>query len=232
MKHSPSSFSLVLQVGAIMLATLLVVLIFFRIRPSVLPPLTLQESVQSVLEKTSPATVMIVDDPGVIGGGVLIDSTTVLTSKHLLQIGKRYGIRFADDEIVWWSPLALHPELDLALIVLEKPYSHFAQPISSHVFLKAGEFVIAQWVLAQAQSFVRHFGIIADTRANLTVGDKTIRNLILTDVPFQWGYSGAPLFNLKGELIGIHTAFGANTWVGWSTPVDESIIADWKKNLR
>lgn len=84
-----------------MLATLLVVLIFFRIRPSVLPPLTLQESVQSVLEKTSPATVMIVDDRGVIGGGVLIDSTTVLTSKHLLQIGKRYGIRFADDEIVW-----------------------------------------------------------------------------------------------------------------------------------
>jgi len=32
----------------------------------------------------------------------------------------------------------------LALIVLEKPYFHFAQPISSHVFLNAGEFVIAQ----------------------------------------------------------------------------------------
>lgn len=66
MKHSPSSFSLVVQVGAIMLATVLVVLIFFRIRPSVLPPLTLQESVRSVLEKTSPAVVMIVGDRGVI----------------------------------------------------------------------------------------------------------------------------------------------------------------------
>ena len=66
MKHSPSSFSLVLQVAAIMVATLLVVLIFFRIRPSVLPPLTLQESVQSVIKKTSPATVMIVGDSGII----------------------------------------------------------------------------------------------------------------------------------------------------------------------
>lgn len=68
MKHSPSSFSLVLQVGAIMLATLLVVLIFFRIRPSVLPPLTFQESVHAAISKNAPATVMIVDDVGIIGG--------------------------------------------------------------------------------------------------------------------------------------------------------------------
>jgi hypothetical protein len=68
MKHSPSSFSLVLQVGAIMLATLLVVLVFFRIRPSVLPPLTVQESVHDVISKNTPATVMIVDESGIIGG--------------------------------------------------------------------------------------------------------------------------------------------------------------------
>ncbi len=185
MKHSPSSFSLVLQVGAIMLATLVVVLIFFRIRPSVLPPLTLQESVQSVLEKTSPATVMIVDDRGVIGGGVMIDSTTVLTSKHLLQIGKRYGIRFADDEIVWGSPLALHPDLDLGLVVLEKEYVSFAHPITSQALIKKGDFVIAHGIISQIPSFVRHFGIISDTQTNLVIGDKIIHNLILTDIPFQ-----------------------------------------------
>jgi hypothetical protein len=31
----------------------------------------------------------------------VIDSTMVLTSKHLVEIGKRYGIRFADNDIVW-----------------------------------------------------------------------------------------------------------------------------------
>lgn len=68
MKHSHSSFSLVLQVAAIMFATVLVVLVFFRIRPSVLPPLTLQESLHTVIERSTPATVMIVDDQGIIGG--------------------------------------------------------------------------------------------------------------------------------------------------------------------
>lgn len=185
MKHSPSSFSLVVQVGAIMLATVLVVLIFFRIRPSVLPPLTLQESVRFVLEKTSPATIMIVGDRGVIGGGVLIDASTVLTSRHLVQIGQRYGIRFADNEILWASPLALHPDRDLALLSIEKKSPHFIHPITSQALLRKGDFVLAHGVLSQIPSFVHHFGIISDTQATLTVGDKRMNGLVLTDIPFQ-----------------------------------------------
>lgn len=58
-----------------------------------------------------------------------------------------------------------------------------------------------------------------------------MRGLIVTDIPFQGGYSGAPLFNLRGELIGIHTAFGVGENVGWSTPVDQKLLTDWKKSL-
>ncbi len=230
MKHSPSSFSLVLQVGAIMLATLLVVLVFFRIRPHVLPSLTFQESVHAAISKNAPATVMIVDDVGIIGGWVVIDSTMILTSKHLVEIGKRYGIRFADNDIVWWSPVALHPELDLALILIEKPYSHIAQIVTSSTSLRPGDFVIAGGVLPQMQSFTHHFGIISATNATLTI-QKQMRGLILTDIPFRGAYSGWPLFNLRGELIGIHTAFGVDGNVGWSTPVDQGLIGDWKKVL-
>ena len=232
MKHSPSSFSLVVQVWAILWATLLVVLIFFRIRPSVLPPLTLQESVQSVIAKTSPSSVMIVDESGIVWGGVLVDSSTILTSKHLVQIGKRYGIRFSDNDIVWWSPIALHPDLDLALVALEKEYTSIARLVASRTVLRPGDFVIGHGVLTQTQSFVHHFGIISDTRATLTLGDKRMTGLILTDIPFTWGYSGSPLFNLQGELIGINTAFGSSVGVGWSTPVDDIFMADWKKTLR
>ncbi len=230
MKHSPSSFSLILQVGAIMCATLLVVLIFFRIRPSVLPPLTFQESVHAAISKNAPATVMIVDDAGIIGGWVMIDSTMILTSRHLVEIGKRYGIRFGDNDIVWWSPVALHPDLDLALVLIEKSYPNTAQIIASSSSLQAGDFVIAGGVLPQTQSFTYHFGIISDINATLMV-PKQMRGLILTDIPFRGAYSGGPLFNLRGELIGIHTAFGVDGNVGWSTPIDQGLIGDWKKVL-
>lgn len=66
---------------------------------------------------------------------------------------------------------------------------------------------------------------------SLIVGEKRIQGLLLTNIPFQGGYSGAPLFNLHGDLIGIHTAFGISTGVGWSTPVDKTMIGDWMKEL-
>ncbi len=120
--------------------------------------------------------------------------------------------------------------MDLALIFIEKPYSSAAQIISSSSSLRAGDFVIAGGVLPQIQSFTHHFGIISSTDATLTL-QKQMRGLILTDIPFRGAYSGGPLFNLRGELIGIHTAFGVDGNVGWSTPVDQRMMADWQKTL-
>lgn len=231
MKHAPSSFSLVLQVGAIMFATVLVVLVFFRIRPSVLPPLTLQESLHTVIERTTPASVMIVDNQGIIWGWVLIDVSTVLTSKHILQIGKKYAVRLSDDEIVWGTPVALHTDLDLALIALDQEQTSFVHPIASQASLQAGDFVLGFGTLPQSRSFIHHFGIISEVGASLTLGNRTLGWLILTDIPFQAWYSGAPLFNLRGELIGINTAFSVGESVGWATPVDAILLTDWRKTL-
>lgn len=231
MKHPPSSFSLVLQVGAIMFATVLVVLVFFRIRPSVLPPLTLQESVHAVIERMAPATVMIVDDQGIIGGWVLVDVSTVLTSKHILQIGKKYAVRLSDNEIAWGTPVALHPDLDLALLALDQEHASFAHPIASQASLRAGDFVLGFGTLPQARSFIHHFGIISEVAASLTLGNRTLEWLILTDIPLQAWYSGAPLFNLRGELIGINTAFGVGENVGWSTAVDRAVLEDWIESM-
>lgn len=63
-------------------------------------------------------------------------------------------------------------------------------------------------------------------------GTSTITGLLLTDIPFQPGYSGSPLVNLRGELIGIHTAFGGERQLGWSTPVDEEMIRAWVAAVR
>lgn len=176
MKQSPSSLSLVLQVVSVMIVTLLVVLIFFRMRPSVTPPLSIQESVHNIIDTISPAVVMIVNKDGISGTGIMIDREgTILTSKHLITAGERYGIRFADNEIEWARTLALHPTLDLALLKLEIRHATTEIPIiASQTLLQTGDFVVAFGVLPSSPSFITHFGILSQMHQSLTVGNQNL----------------------------------------------------------
>lgn len=234
MKQSPSSFSLLFQVASIMVATLLVVLVFFRMRPSISPPLSIQELVHNVIETTSPAVVMIVGKDGISGTGVTIDTQgTILTSKHLIRVGERYGIRFSDNEIEWARTLALHPTLDLALLKLEIRHATTEIPIiASQTLLQSGDFVVAFWALPSSSSFITHFGILSQMYQSLTVGNQNLSWLLITDIPFRAGYSGWSLVNLRWELIGIHTAFSADENTGWSTPIDSIMLDQWQESVR
>lgn len=174
MKKISPSLVPILQVGSIMVITLLVVLIFFRMRPSILPVPTLQESVYNTIDIISPAVVMIVDRDGISGAGLIIDTQgTILTSKHLIQTGARYGIRFANNDIEWARPLAFHPTLDLALMKLEVTHTTpQVAIISSQALLRSGDFVLAFGALPSSQSFMTHFGILSEMNQSLTVGQK------------------------------------------------------------
>lgn len=109
----------------------------------------------------------------------------ILTSKHILQIGKKYAIRLSTNDIAWGTPIALHPDLDLALVALEREHTSFVHPIASEASLRAGDFVVAFGVLPESRTFVRHFGIISELNTSLTVDNSVFSGLILTDIPFQ-----------------------------------------------
>lgn len=233
MKKSPFSFSLLFPTTSIVLMIFFVVFIIFSLRPSSPTP-NLQDQIHVTQGTVSRATVMIVGKEGITGAGVIIDEKgTILTSKHLVQMGERYGIRFADKEIEWARPVSLHPTLDLALLTLETHKKRsFVPVIASQVFLRPGDLVVASGTLPESQSFVSHLGMLSAINQSLHVGDKTFTGLLLTDIPLQAGYSGGPLVNLRSELIGIDTAYETGGHVGWSTPVDAYFLREWRKDLR
>lgn len=41
----------------------------------------------------------------------------------------------------------------------------------------------------------------------MKVGDTILTGLIVSDIPFQAGYSGGPLLSDDGEIIGVHTVY-------------------------
>lgn len=170
---------------------------------------------------------MIVSEKGVIGTGTLIDSRNLLTAKHLLQPWLRYGIRFQDKTIEWATLRASHPRSDLALMKLETPheaeYPHFVVSLENII---PGTPVIAFGAIVDEPSFSTHSGILSQINQTLQIGQESFSGLFMTDIPFRAGYSGGPLVNLHGEIIGVHTAYDGSGKSGWSTPVDEWVIRE------
>ncbi len=169
------------------------------------------------------AVVMILDEGGIIGTGTLIDAQTVLTSKHFLAEGKRYGVRFMDASLASVASLSLHPSLDLALLSLDSPYRTQYPRISSQKPSLQGP-VIAFGAETQDATIAEHRGVVLSQSESLEIGGNLFTGLLLTDIPFQSGYSGGPLMNLDGEIIWVHTAYEASGKSGWSTPVTREIL--------
>jgi S1-C subfamily serine protease len=231
MKHPPSSFFLVIQVGVIVCITVLVVWFFFQLRPSILPVPTLQSSLHTLLESSAPAVVMIINQEKIIGVGSCINERTIITSKHLIHSGQRYSVRFSDKNTSWVTPIFLSEESDIALLWSDRPCTSFLETISSQALLKPGDFVVAYWALPTSSVFISHFGSISALDQYVSIDDQSLKGLILTDIPFQAWYSGWPLLNLQGELIGIHTAYASRENIWWSTPIDASLLVELQKNV-
>lgn len=173
---------------------------------------------------TRSAVVMILDEGGIIGTGTLIDSHSVLTSKHFLIEGKRYAVRFVDASLVSVVLLTLHPSLDLALLRLDSPRNLRYPRISSQKPSLQTP-VIAFGTETQDTTIAEHRGVVLSQDERVEIGSNLFTGLFLTDIPFQSGYSGGPLMNLRGEIIGVHTAYEPSGKSGWSTPVTREIIS-------
>jgi len=98
---------------------------------------------------------------------------------------------------------------------------------------------IGQWVIAIGNPFglggTVTAGIVSARNRDISAGN--FDDFIQTDASINRGNSGGPLFNLKGEVIGINTAIyspgdsGGSVGVGFSVPANmaKSVIAQLKQ---
>lgn len=143
------------------------------------------------------------ENPELSGGSgfILSPDGLILTNAHLIDGAKEITVNLVDKRSFKAKLIGSDAKTDIALLKIEaKDLPTLRIGDSNHV--KVGE-----WVAAIGSPFgldnTMTAGIVSALSRNLPSEQYT--PFIQTDVPVNPGNSGGPLFNMKGEVVGINS---------------------------
>ncbi|HET7753972.1 MAG TPA: trypsin-like peptidase domain-containing protein [Anaeromyxobacteraceae bacterium] len=158
-----------------------------------------------------------------LGSGFIINSDGyVLTNNHVVKDAEDIKVRLSDGREFDAKVVGADAPTDVALIRLDKaPNNLPVVTLGDSDKIEAGDFVIAigsPFNLRESATF----GIIS-AKDRSTVTGSPFDDFLQTDAAINSGNSGGPLFNLRGEVVGINTAIVApqiGSGVGFAVPVN------------
>jgi serine protease Do len=161
-----------------------------------------------------------------LGSGFIISADGfILTNNHVVEGADEIGIRLADGRTFKGEVKGVDPKLDLALLKIDTGKKDLpVVQLGDSDSLRVGEWVIAignPFGLEQTVTV----GIVS--AKGRVIGAGPYDNFIQTDASINPGNSGGPLFNAKGEVVGINTAIvRGGQGIGFATPINvaKSII--------
>jgi serine protease Do len=143
---------------------------------------------------------------GGLGSGVLIgkNSNYILTAAHVVANAIKIEVIFADGTKLSATNKRVDKTSDLALIQLERPITHLPTAVlgDSEKSRVGDDIFIIGSPLGLSHSVSR--GIISGKRTELNeTNQNRAMEFFQTDASINKGNSGGPMFNMKGEVIGI-----------------------------
>jgi S1-C subfamily serine protease len=162
------------------------------------------------------------------GSGVIVDGKRglVITNFHVVRNAQAVEVGLKDGRKLPADPVALAPDLDLAVLRIEAKNLPTLQ-LGDSGKLQVGDFVVAignPFNLGQTVTS----GIISAIDRPLGQGDP--RRFIQTDAPINPGNSGGALIDLHGDVIGINSALfspsqseaaAGNVGIGFAIPSND-----------
>jgi serine protease Do len=152
------------------------------------------------------------------GSGFIIDPRGyILTNNHVVEGAVSIRVKLDDGRAFDGQVLGTDPPTDVALVKLKNPPANL--PV-----LKLGDsdaIRVGDWVMAIGNPFGLassvSVGILSAKARNIGAG--SYDDFLQTDAAINPGNSGGPLFNLKGEVIGMNTAIvSGGSGIGFAVP--------------
>ena len=139
------------------------------------------------------------------GSGLIVDGDGhIVTNNHVVGDATEIEVRLSDKTKLIAHVVGKDPDTDLALLKVSA-----GRPLASARFGDSAVVKVGQWVMAVGNPFgldqTVTLGVVSGIgRENINLS--RYENFIQTDASINPGNSGGPLFNLRGEVIGINTA--------------------------
>jgi serine protease DegQ len=162
-----------------------------------------------------------------VGSGVVYDASLglIITNHHVIAHGDEITVTLTDGRVLRAKRVGSDPDFDLALIKV--PADNLPSiPFGDSSQVEVGDIVLAIGYPANMAQSVTS-GIVGGLHRT-NIGIEQHENFIQTDAAVYPGNSGGALVNIKGDVVGINTAFigstNTNPGVGFAIPANMSRI--------
>ena len=144
----------------------------------------------------------------------------ILTNHHVIDGADRITVQLTDGRALRAERVGSDPDTDIALVKVESSRALPFAPLGDSDSLRVGE-----WVLAignpLAYEHTVTVGVVSFIGRKLF--DSSLDYYIQTDAAINFGNSGGPLINARGEVIGINAAISSRASnIGFAVPINQA----------
>ena len=146
-----------------------------------------------------------------LGSGFIVDPEGyVVTNYHVIAEADEITVKLSNNQT------------DIALLKVDHK-----KPLPFVKFGNSEESRVGDWIIAIGNPFALGSTVtsgIVSANGRDILSESLVDNFIQTDAAINTGNSGGPMFNMKGEVIGVNTAIlstpnsGGNIGIGFATP--------------
>lgn len=166
-----------------------------------------------------------------LGSGFIIsDDGYILTNAHVVQTADEITVKLNDKREFKAKVIGSDKRTDIALIKIE------ANALPAVTFGNPNNLKVGEWVVAIGSPFGFENTVTAGivSAKGRSLPQENYVPFIQTDVAVNPGNSGGPLFNLKGEVVGINSQIYSRTggFMGLSFAIPIDVANDIAQQLR
>jgi serine protease Do len=166
-----------------------------------------------------------------LGSGFIISADGyILTNAHVVEGADEINVKLTDKRELKAKVVGADRRTDIALIKVE------AAGLPTVRFGDAAKLKVGEWVLAIGSPFGFENTVTAGivSAKGRSLPQENFVPFIQTDVAINPGNSGGPLFNMRGEVVGINSQIYSRTggFMGLSFAIPSDVALDVQKQLK
>jgi serine protease Do len=153
------------------------------------------------------------------GSGFIIDADgSILTNHHVVDRAERITVKLSDGRTMRAKLIGSDPDTDIALIKVDGQNGLPVAPLGDSSTLRMGEWVCA---IGNPLGYEHTVTVGVVSFLGRKLFDMSLDNYIQTDAAINFGNSGGPLINARGEVVGINAAISSRaSSIGFAVPIN------------